>query len=130
MSESEEKSGSDPSVDRVVHTPGPWFAGELRGPDGEQTVSVGPSEKAEHFEDSICECWQGNHNATENARLIAAAPDMLAALKAIVSSLDALGSLGSNLTARKIAANEILDTTGEAPIKPLDAGDLQHHETF
>lgn len=61
----------------IAHTPGPWYAGILAGPDGEQTVSVGPCEKEVHYEDSVCECWDGNFNALANARFIAAAPRML-----------------------------------------------------
>ena len=68
--------------DMSKFTPGPWFVGELRTDDNgiTQSLTVGPFAAAEHFEDTICEVWEGEHDAIANARLISAAPDLLAAL--------------------------------------------------
>jgi hypothetical protein len=70
------------------HTSGPWFASPLLTNEyGEDVVTVGPfdvSDKPapEHFEDTICQVFGGNYPAVSNARLIAAAPELLEALKA------------------------------------------------
>lgn len=60
----------------LVHTPGPWEYG-VRG-DGSIWLSIGDPIKGRHY--------QGDVNVYEaDARLICAAPDLLAALKAVVS---------------------------------------------
>lgn len=68
-----------------VHTPGPWFSSALlTADDGWTFCSVGPFEvtgDADHVEDTIAEVSGINHDALSNARLIAASPDMLDALK-------------------------------------------------
>ena len=61
-------------------TPGPWRSDYLDR-NGQRTVS------AEHFE--VCTCWHHSVGSIEkemeaNARLIAAAPDLFAALDAII----------------------------------------------
>lgn len=110
---SEENSDSTTSVDRVVHTPGPWKV-KSRFDIYEDTLQPGVG-------GTYIGTTRGNGELPESvkrrceadAKLIAEAPGMLAALKAVVISLDSLGDLGTNLTARKIAANQIFDTTGE-----------------
>lgn len=66
----------------MAHTPGPWIAGPrplygtglpVMADNGRQVASVTQV--------------RGDHAVLANARLIAAAPDLLAALKAIVKSL-------------------------------------------
>ncbi len=71
-------------------TPGPWFAGKtLKHPDtGADVVSVGPFEADVHYEDTICEVWGENHPAEANARLIAEAPNLLAACKLLIVVLE------------------------------------------
>ena len=64
------------------HTPGPWTARPQTGP--QWGVTHGDSEFA-----FICNCFTLHGNDEANARLIAAAPDMLEALK---QSLDWLSS--------------------------------------
>ena len=67
----------------VKHTPGPWFVAE---PDSNEQPIV----RAEHIE--IATCW---HHCVEsirleaeaNARLIAAAPDLLAAVKMLLDEV-------------------------------------------
>lgn len=62
------------------HTPGPWAVGYL-DQSGQRIV------KQEHIE--ICTCWHHSVGSIEqemeaNARLIAAAPDLLEALEGLV----------------------------------------------
>jgi hypothetical protein len=62
-----------------AHTPGPW-ATDYLDRNGQRVV------RGEHIE--ICTCWHHSVGSIEremeaNARLIAAAPDLLAALKTI-----------------------------------------------
>jgi hypothetical protein len=69
------------------HTPGPWFASpEIPDPEGilPPYFSVGPFEAEQHYEDTICEVWTANHPGGANAQLIAAAPDLLSALTALL----------------------------------------------
>lgn len=56
------------------HTPGPWIGGTVKFPDGHKVHMVTPK-----FGDPICTPSSG-----ANARLIAAAPDMLEALENVV----------------------------------------------
>lgn len=59
------------------HTPGPWF---IRGPWGETGFHVASGKKGMCFHVAGCEGRPGDEN-NANARLIAAAPDLLAACK-------------------------------------------------
>jgi hypothetical protein len=63
------------------HTPGPWSVVEDRVPSS-----------LEIFADksAICECWRRADVATEmaNARLIAAAPELLDALNAMIDEFE------------------------------------------
>jgi hypothetical protein len=96
------------------HTPGPWYAGVLSGPEDEKTVSVGPYDKPIHYEDAVCECWQGEHNAIANARLIAAAPELLYYLNRILEDLPRDRDwLDPSIERQAIAA--IKSATGTAP---------------
>ena len=60
------------------HTPGPWVIGTRK--DGSRWFSIGNPETGPHYQADIF-CREAD------ARLIAAAPDMLAALKTIGSVL-------------------------------------------
>ena len=61
-------------------TPGPWkFGKELTARTGEWLISL---DRANHRGMQIAETRQGSGDESANARLIAAAPDMYAALKA------------------------------------------------
>ena len=59
----------------MVHTPGPWYANqdciEIDGPEGPRDVTLAVVLQAD--------------NAAADARLIAAAPELLAALKELVA---------------------------------------------
>jgi hypothetical protein len=99
----------------IVHTPGPW-----------QYVASVATVRAMDDQMTVCEIkgWgcltskNGVANATDemdaNGRLIAAAPTMVRALKAIVNHQDMMGGeLSKMSTTRHIAAKAILDATGE-----------------
>ena len=71
------------------HTPGPWLVGEHRiGLDGDadeiDVVSKGDS-RGDHSICTVDEAWEGCIEA--NARLIAAAPDMLAELERLIDAV-------------------------------------------
>lgn len=69
------------------HTPGPWtmgWEGAVREP-GLGRPCVGTTGYAD---------WVGPHGAEADARLIAAAPDLLAALTAVLGSATDAGGLG------------------------------------
>ncbi len=73
------------------HTPGPWKVG---GPTGFRNQCA--------IEPSICAVYGAGAELEANAQLIAAAPDLLAALKAIAAALDAprdrLGGLETTMS--------------------------------
>lgn len=83
----------------LLHTPGPWD-----WKDGIQlTVGIEPEPERlpiAHLEDRGPESFA-------NARLIAAAPDLLAALEALLEYVDAVTSRGDNV--EKKAARAALD---------------------
>jgi hypothetical protein len=67
----------------MAHTPGPWHV----VPEAQSPWIVGDAEG-----DSIADCeppgpWMSEEEADANARLIAAAPDLLAALEACVDAM-------------------------------------------
>ena len=65
----------------MMYTPGPWTA---RKEGGTWYVEVGRDQ--DYFD--ICELFGGGIKMEANARLIAAAPEMLEALKVILGSKD------------------------------------------
>lgn len=71
----------------MTHTPGPWFYGKSELDDNgiTESISIGPYDVPQHYEDTICEVWDGEHHAKANAKLIAAAPDLLKALEDMVN---------------------------------------------
>lgn len=64
------------------HTPGPWTY-----TDGNMTP-VGPQYIIRGRGAAVAEVFAQRHTAAENARLIAAAPDLLAALRALANTAD------------------------------------------
>ncbi len=84
---------------KTEYTPGPWH---LRG----DTVLVSPKLQ-------IAQCDRGNKNpntSQANARLIAAAPELLAALQAAVSSLEWAANLIGDIPQR----SEYMETISDA----------------
>ena len=68
---------------KVKHTPGPWLYDETWG-------LITATEK--HVEIAAVHAARSKSSAKANARLIAAAPDMLAELKRVVKDCDCEGS--------------------------------------
>ncbi len=70
----------------MIHTPGPWRSVY----DGSSEWSVGPDEDPQDLRiATVQKCSVGQdgwHEAAANAMLIAAAPDMLAALKELLAA--------------------------------------------
>ena len=66
----------------VVHTPGPWRFEDMVGVGDEIVFQVIKGADGRHLSST----WAGPHVA--NARLIAAAPDLLEALKKVVAISD------------------------------------------
>lgn len=76
------ENGIREKTEPAQHTPGPWKTGEMRLTKTSamvHTITAGNH----HF----C-AVDGNEAATANARLIAAAPELLAACKAIIEEYD------------------------------------------
>lgn len=68
------------------HTEGPWHT-DKRKIDGEWIVTVeAPTPIAASL--IVCEVGRPNTNTTADARLIAAAPELLAELQALVNAVD------------------------------------------
>lgn len=57
----------------ATHTPGPWY---VKSPQGQAQVWAGNM--------GVCNCWDRDDESLANARLIAAAPEMLEALENLV----------------------------------------------
>lgn len=65
------------------HTPGPWKV--FYTTNGQTIIGIGEAAGAEGITDPQFGLWRSGKEREANARLIAAAPDMLAALKAILA---------------------------------------------
>ena len=71
---------------KAAHTPGPWkFGKELTARSGEWLVSFDAGSKGRGI--AIAETRAGSGNEEANARLIAAAPELLAALETAYMAL-------------------------------------------
>lgn len=82
------------------HTPGPWLA--------ETPSCKGSWVKGSGGKWTALACGESDENAGANARLIAAAPDMLAALKAFLAAADFEDGEG----AKALAADAIAKAEG------------------
>ena len=70
------------------HTPGPWFMETWSKFNGEQVTQVSAFSE---YGNRTMQAIVNSGNSEANARLIAAAPDLLEALKEIVSAADGDG---------------------------------------
>jgi len=72
----------------MANTPGPWYANgdciEADGPEGPRDLTVATAVRFRH---AACDLDISREEWQSNARLIAAAPEMLAVCKAIASDL-------------------------------------------
>lgn len=87
----------------VAHTPGPWAADKEDELGFQADVLV-----ADNRRKRIAACghdgrWMADGEAEANARLIAAAPDLLAALKAMVASYDGVRDILCKTVIDKLA---------------------------
>ena len=99
-------------VHAVVHTPGPWRASNVISAYEIKRRKIIAAEQSPESGTGICEVY-GVENAA-NAKLIAAAPMMLEALRRIVRHQDYIGgSMASISSTRHIAAQAIQHATGE-----------------
>ena len=78
------------SREAIKHTPGPWLTTESTEHWGRVNVTV----QAAFTANEIATAWQGTTDVNRaNARLIAAAPDLLEACELIVSAFDQLAPM-------------------------------------
>jgi len=108
-----------------AHTPGPWIVGTLTGHNA-NIVYGPPSSPDDYSEDSICSVYGlPMHTKIENvdpsrwstglanARLIAAAPELLESLQRILAQLDKTGAI------KVIAVDSALRAIAKATGEPL-----------
>lgn len=96
-----------------MHTPGPWTVNEDTGEIEAHCMVLGNVYGAEDF--PCCEDDEGLQECKANALLIAAAPDLLEALKDVLDAFDCLGECdceGSSLCAVCNAQNAIAKAEG------------------
>ena len=84
-----ETNSADASVDRIVHTSGPWTAKRLIDNAGKPYATNYQA----HIDLDVCMVWAppGNAEQEANARLISAAPDLLEACKRYLDAMDRYG---------------------------------------
>jgi hypothetical protein len=101
---------NEASVQSVVHTPGPWVYDS-----GCFYAQCQLDKNGMTQESPIAELLEGRPDDSKgNARLIAAAPTMLEALRRIVRQKDIVGGTMAKFSpTRQIAAQAIQDATGE-----------------
>jgi hypothetical protein len=88
-----------------MHTPGPW---NISGTD---TRTGAPAMVSGKGDAAICDLYRRNPDNEANARLIAAAPELLAALERLMASQ--LGAIPPNVVHEVVTA--IAKATGGAP---------------
>lgn len=103
---------------RVKHTPGPWKISH-GGFDSDDGFSVASNNDEAELIKLICDCWPcsivNNDHRKElaaNARLIAAAPDLVEALQAIVQHQESVGGGLAVLSVTRKIAQDALDKAG------------------
>ena len=77
----ERESAAEPAV--APHTPGPWMVTQPEGMDFAHVTDADPNSTA----GDLCTVWNVTGNALANARLIAAAPDLLKLAKLLERAL-------------------------------------------
>lgn len=92
----------------MTHTPGPWTAAEQF--DGDESLGIAVSAGRQE----IVRIHDIGSEGFANARLIAAAPDLLAALREIEALDDSVIGLNRIEYARTIASAAISKATGQS----------------
>lgn len=73
---------------KTKHTPGPWYIPTIRA-NAQDKRPLWETVRSKHTEEPICRIAQDvAHDAEANARLIAAAPELLAALRLLIEWYD------------------------------------------
>ena len=80
------------------HTPGPWIADEVWDEDGESMGLI----SVDAGKNQVCQINGIGFQDFDNARLIAAAPDLLAALESAIPNLEYLHATHSGSEAGRI----------------------------
>ena len=88
---------------KATHTPGPWDIGYAQADD---IVIVGPDKELE-----ICTVWSDPNVC--DAKLIAAAPEMLDALRQMLACCYDIERNDETIAAVKAAMKAVLNATGE-----------------
>ena len=93
----------DTKIEAVGHTAGPWKVTE-----GHSVGSVTVRQDCGEFQRPIAEIWHNGDDPATNAHLIAAAPDLLKALRKASNTLAGLGyaSTADNICAAALAKAE------------------------
>jgi len=76
------------------HTPGPWFVERLESTEGDFSVSTNPDPAALKCYTAVTVGGLSDGSEEANANLIAAAPDLLAALRALFDDYKRLADSG------------------------------------
>ena len=100
----------------MSHTSGPWKKFDGWGSDSNKPIIVDnvPDVDGKFVGNCICYVATTNSDFKANAELIAAAPDLLEALRNIVRHQDSIGGeLAKMSGTRRIAAEAIKKATGE-----------------
>jgi hypothetical protein len=86
---SKENGEPTTSVDRIVHTPGPWQCERLLDNKGRPYATYYKA----HIDVGVCMVWAppGKAEQEANARLISAAPDLLDACKQYLNAMERYG---------------------------------------
>lgn len=85
------RGGKVHTMSTTKHTPGLWISGQR--PDGswqvydENGLAIADCGPTEDERESVSDCWVDESQQPSNARLIAAAPAMLAALKELIQAM-------------------------------------------
>lgn len=110
-----ENEGPVAPVQNVVHTPGPWRLSNVISAYEIKRRKIVAAEQSPEAGTGICEVYGiEDANNIANAKLIAAAPMMLEALRRIVRHQEYIGgSMASMSSTRHIAAQAIQYATGE-----------------
>ena len=92
----------------TMHTPGPWKLGQYLGSPRQFVIHMDVGDKGRGLDVAFTSAAFGNNETIANARLIAAAPDLLEALKRCK-----FDSLNMTLEDREFCRAAIAKATGE-----------------
>lgn len=104
------------------HTPGPWLIREFPTRGGARpqlwVMDATPDRDGKVMANAICSVTGTNPAEQANARLIAAAPEMLAACRGLLDALESMGALDHPDLRSDVAATR--DAVARATGQPAD----------